>query len=228
MAFNLLTPGRGNAKIAKSDKQGEYLNFILHLSPGSLSGYNVCPSASAGCLKACLNTSGNQAFQGMIQSARKRKTLLYFEDRQEFYRQLRQDIEKAIMQASKQGKQAVIRLNGTSDLNFLDIIREYPTVQFYDYTKVLKRLKLDIPANYHLTFSRSEINQNDCEQALRNGFNVAMVFDRRQALPMDYLGYPVVSGENNDLRFLDQSNSIVGLISKGKARKDLSGFVIHV
>lgn len=225
--MKLLSKGSSNIKIAKNEKSGKYLSFILHLAPSTLSGFNTCPMASNGCIKSCLNTAGNQAYQGMIQSARKRKTLLYFNDRPEFYKQLRQDINKAIKQALKQGKQAVIRLNGTSDLNFLDIIREYPTVQFYDYTKVLKRLKLDIPENYHLTFSRSENNQNECEQALRNGFNVAMVFDYKQGLPEQYLGYPVVSGENNDLRFLDKKNSIVGLISKGKARYDETGFTIY-
>jgi hypothetical protein len=228
MAYNLLTSGRGNKKIEKSDKQGEYLNFILHLAPSDLSGFNTCPMASQGCKMACLNTSGNQAFQPMIQNARIKKTLLYFQDRLEFYRQLREDINKAIKQAEKQGKKPVIRLNGTSDLNFLDIIREFPSVQFYDYTKVLRRLTQDIPANYHLTFSRSESNEIEAKQALELGFNVSIVFNYKDGLPSEFWGREVVSGENNDLRFLDQQNSIVGLISKGKARQDKTGFVIHV
>jgi Gene product 88 len=226
MSYNLLTPGRGNHKIAKNDKSGKYLSYILHLAPSDLSGFNTCPMASMGCKQACLNTAGKGAYSN-VQNARVRKTRLYFENRPEFYKQLREDLNRVIRQAEKQSKKPIVRLNGTSDLNFLDIIREYPTIQFYDYTKVLCRLKLDIPINYHLTFSRSENNQTECIKALKLGFNVAMVFDYKHGLPDTYDGFNVVSGETNDLRFLDQKNSIVGLVSKGKARKDKTGFVIY-
>ena len=47
----------GNPKTLKGMKQG-YNTFILHLAPGSLSGHNTCPKATAGCLSACLNTAG--------------------------------------------------------------------------------------------------------------------------------------------------------------------------
>jgi hypothetical protein len=40
------------------------------------------------------------------------------------------------------------------------------------------------------------------------------------------MGRYVLDGDKNDLRFLDKPNSIVGLIAKGKARHDTSGFVI--
>jgi len=49
---NVLT--YGNTKTAKGEASG-YLTGILHLAPGDLSGAQVCPKASAGCLAACLN-----------------------------------------------------------------------------------------------------------------------------------------------------------------------------
>jgi hypothetical protein len=45
-------------------------------------------------------------------------------------------------------------------------------------------------------------------------------------LPKKYLGRKVIDGDETDLRFLDPKNSIVGLIAKGKARHDQSGFVV--
>ena len=57
----LLTKGSSNVKIAKSEKYGGgiYSTMILHLAPAKISGYNVCPKASEGCKKICLNMSGH-------------------------------------------------------------------------------------------------------------------------------------------------------------------------
>jgi len=109
-----------------------------------------------------------------------------------------------------------------------EIMEAFPDVQFYDYTKVLTRMLRycdgKFPANYHLTFSRSESNWDDCIKVLAKGGNVAAVFSKD--LPGDHIGYTVVDGDVNDLRFNDPRNVIVGLKAKGKARKDDSGFVI--
>jgi len=36
----------------------------------------------------------------------------------------------------------------------------------------------------------------------------------------------VIDGDKDDLRFLDPKGVVVGLIAKGKAKRDTSGFVI--
>jgi len=41
-----------------------------------------------------------------------------------------------------------------------------------------------------------------------------------------YKGFKVVNADAHDLRFLDGKNTIAGLVAKGKARKDYSGFVL--
>ena len=102
------------------------------------------------------------------------------------------------------------------------IFNLFPDVQFYDYTKHPNRK--NIPSNYHLTFSRAEDNGEDIKQALKNGLNIAVVFEKY--LPETFLGLPVIDGDKNDLRFLDPDNSIGGLVAKGKAKKDETGFVI--
>lgn len=208
----------------KGEVQG-YLTGILMLSPFNLSGKNVCPNASPGCAFACLNTSGHGRYQ-RTQKARLRRTELFFNNRNQFFSDLKQDIETLVRRAKKNGLKPCIRLNGTSDIFTLAIrmAGEFPDVQFYDYTKNVASFGKVLPKNYHLTFSRSEINEKDAMLVLANGFNVAMVFE---SLPKTYKGYKVVNGEKSDLRFLDKKNVIVGLTAKGRAKKDKTGFVIR-
>ena len=60
---------------------------------------------------------------------------------------------------------------------------------------------------------------------MQQGYNVAIVFNE---LPATYNGYKVIDGTDTDLRFLDEKGVIVGLVAKGKAKKDLSGFTVDV
>jgi hypothetical protein len=75
-----------------------------------------------------------------------------------------------------------------------------------------------------LTFSKSESNQNEVNEALNLGINVATVFS--SDLPKTYKGIKVVDGDKSDLEMIKFKNVILGLKAKGKARKDKSGFVI--
>ncbi len=220
----------------KGEKKG-YLSFVLHLAPANLSGKEVCPKRTSGCTAACLNTAGRGGIfkkgesTNVIQQARIRRTKFFFENRREFLNQLTVDIIKAKTMAEKKGLIPVFRLNGTSDLswekyevaNGKNIFQMFPEVQFYDYTKVLGRKTSHIP-NYHLTFSNADGNINDVLAAKQAGLNVAVVF--RKNLPETYLGRKVINGDETDLRFLDDKNVIVGLKAKGKAKKDISGFVV--
>ena len=213
----------GNTKTVKGEAMG-YQTYIMHLAPSTLSGYNTCPMASEGCASACLNTAGRGRFTA-IQEARIRKTKWFFENREDFMYTLVKDIKAAIRKASREGFIPVFRLNGTSDirwetvsvLDYRNIMEMFPNVQFYDYTKLPNRR--DIPSNYHLTFSRSESN----EHLIPQGMNVAVVFD---SLPDVWMGRKVIDGTETDLRFLDEQNVVVGLLAKGKAKKDTSGFTI--
>jgi hypothetical protein len=138
------------------------------------------------------------------------------------------------------GKNFAIRLNGTSDIPYEKIkVREgknifelYSDVQFYDYTKIPNRFEKELPRNYHLTFSRSESNHEVAMKLLRRGVNVAMVFD---VVPNEYEGVRVVSGDDTDLRFLDDRGVIVGLKYKNQTGKGAdnksaftSGFAISL
>lgn len=231
--MKLLTSAASNAKTAKNIAHDEYLTFILHLAPADLSGFNTCPKASAGCKAACLNTAGRGAFSN-VQAARVRKTLFFVKERKAFLQLLAKDIDTAIRKASKQNKQVVIRLNGTSDIDWTSIrfengqnaFQRWTNVQWYDYTKRLDIVRKSLSyKNYSVTFSRSETNESDCLEALKLGVNVAVVFAGN--VPSEYLGHATIDGDSHDLRFLDARNSVVALKAKGKARKDASGFVVN-
>jgi len=73
--------------------------------------------------------------------------------------------------------------------------------------------------------SRSENNADAVQNVLNAGGNVAVVF--RGLLPSTWQGKTVVNGDESDLRFLDLSNVIVGLVEKGLAKKDETGFVVE-
>jgi hypothetical protein len=105
----------------------------------------------------------------------------------------------------------------------------FPSVQFYDYTKIENRR--NIPANYDLTFSLADGNAAASNTALRNGMRVAAVFRTRSVVASymvtGYGDFAVIDGDDSDLRFLEPAGVIVGLYAKGPAgRSDTSGFVI--
>lgn len=218
-----------NTKILKSQQRG-YRTWILHLLPGNLSGDEVCVKRSPACSEACLNFAGRGKMK-KVQAGRLRKTRLYFDNRDAFMKELRDDIRRAQLTALREDLIPCIRLNGTSDIPWEkvryegeNVFESFPALQFYDYTKIVGR-KTAAHKNYHLTFSRSENNDRDVAKALAQGMNIAVVFD---TLPKTYLNRSVISGDQDDLRFLDPANVVVGLSAKGRARRDTSGFVVRI
>ena len=228
---------QGNAKIVKGEELG-YVTKGIHFAPAQLSGFEVCQWRSKGCTASCLNTAGRGQMNS-IQQSRIAKTKLFFDKQFDFFAKLSKEISSSIKSATKKGMNSVFRLNLTSDISWESvffneeepktIFDKFPSIQFYDYTKSFKRMAnflgkhKQFPSNYHLTFSRSEHNDKLCEMVLEMGGNVAVVF--RNQLPQTWKGYEVVNGDENDLRFLDKQGVVVGLIEKGMAKKDATGFV---
>ena len=222
-----------NYKTIKNKKVG-VLTGILYMAPYKLSGKNVCPAASAGCAAACLNTAGRGAMN-VVQAARLKKTNRFWDDRDQFLMDLAEEIRALSNKAKAKGLKAAVRLNGTSDLPYerykmpgtdKNIMEVFPNVQFYDYTKLENRFTgAQLPANYHLTFSRAEDNDHKIDEVLEHT-SAAVVFAGE--LPETWKGYPVIDGDEHDARFTDAGPGvIIGLVAKGKARRDESGFVIN-
>lgn len=243
-----------NAKTVKGD--GVYETAIMYLAPAdTVTGVNLCPMAElAGCKMGCLNTAGRGAFHN-VQAARIAKTERYRDNRQMFLADLVADLEGFVRHCARKGVKPAVRLNGTSDIQWEvghpvtrngvgspHIFAAFPEIQFYDYTKIAKRVYRDLPANYALTLSYSEASPK-YEAMIRKaaadtGANVAVVY-RSPETRADFIaarsgfqpggamtGRPVIDGDRDDLRFQDERGVIVGLYAKGAAKRDTSGFVV--
>ncbi|MDX0762391.1 hypothetical protein GOD36_08930 [Sinorhizobium medicae] len=258
-----------NAKTIKGDKREEYATAIMYLAPAKMAGgANLCAMArEAGCDPThdnggCLVNSGQAQVFSSINRTRIAKTQRYLADRAEFMAELVRDIERFIKWCAKHGVKPAVRLNGTSDImweaahpcyraitkvhpqqespvRFASIFEAFPEVQFYDYTKVYKRVYRQLPSNYQLVLSYSGANQRYAEAvtkaAQETGANMAVVYRTKEL--RDYfvdklVQYgetcrDVIDGDQTDLRFLDPQGVIVGLYAKGRAAKaDTSGFVV--
>lgn len=226
---------------AKTTKGGDLgvLTGILYLAPANLSGYEVCPKASAGCRAACLFTAGRGKMKSVTE-ARIAKTKRFFEHRADFMADLVFSLKALEKKAAKRNMTPAARLNGTSDIawekiscvkdgvEYRSVIDAFPNIQFYDYTKIVGRKRAATLANYHLTFSLAENNQHDAVRAIHEGMNVAVAFaiKKDDAKPATWGGFPVIDGDVTDVRFMDpKGGHIVGLFAKGDAKKDTSGFV---
>ncbi|RVJ40516.1 hypothetical protein [Sinorhizobium medicae] len=217
----------------------------------------------------CLVNSGQAQVFSSINRARIAKTQRYLANRAEFMAELVRDVQRFIKWCAKHGVKPAVRLNGTSDIQwevahpveirwvshnlnaagqrvteygsdrYASIMEAFPEVQFYDYTKVYKRVYRQLPDNYALTLSYSGANPRYAEAvtkaAQETGANMAVVYRTKEL--RDYfvdklVQYgetcrDVIDGDQTDLRFLDPQRVIVGLYAKGKAAKaDTSGFVV--
>ena len=244
---NYLLTVNADSKTIKGLKRG-FLTGVQYLMPADGSGIvNLCPFASPGCKASCLNTAGrgDPRMGNSVQLARLTRTAYFQMHRDCYMEMLMSETERLLRKADRASLEAVIRLNGTSDVKWEstpvrvsglvvadNIMSLYKTTQWYDYTKWAydKRPSESLPENYHLTFSLSEDNFPEAIHNLEMGRNVAAVFDTRkhEALPTEHMGYPVFDADDSDLRFLDPVGVWCGLRAKGYAKKDDSGFVIKV
>lgn len=226
---NLLSVS-ADSKTIKGKKKG-YLTGILYLYPYKAFGFNICANAEAAeCHEPCLNTAGRGQMD-MIQQSRLRKTWLFHYEREWFMNRLYRDIEALMRKAARESMTPVVRLDGTSDIDWENIRYEgfspmemFSLLQFYGYTK-LPRIPKN--RNNHLTFSYSAAAkyQRTVKKADRLGMNFAVVSN--DPAPETWRGKQVISGDNDDLRFLDPPNSVIWLKGKGRAKKSDSNLIVR-
>lgn len=213
-----------NAKMVYSMNNGVE-SYCVHLAPSTMSGRNVCPN-SEHCKEFCLNGSGRNKSDillrgeehSIINSARIKRTDAFYKKRDLFMQTLIHEIQVAQKRAIRNGRGFAVRLNGTSDLSPLvfkyqgkNILEWFPNVQFYDYTKVPTRYRLlSKYKNYDLTFSFDGHNWDKCEEILKQGGKVAVIFENEN-MPTSYKGYKVIDASGYDMRFLDPGNTVMGL-----------------
>jgi len=253
-------------KAIKADSYG-YLNAIMYMAPYTLAGVgNLCPHASAGCKSLCLGEhSGAAIYYSSVRASRRAKAVRFMKDRAAYLLDVVREIDSLKRKAERMRKKLAVRLNGSTDISFEGIsffihrdpfgraiavtlgqgegaktfFGHYPELDFIDYTKNWNRFRKPLPSNYHLTFSRSEENDDKALTLLDHGVNVAVVFAGDK--PLTWNGFTVIDGDAHDLRHLDPKAGdpvnghspslggyVIGLSPKGyKAKRDTSGFVVR-
>jgi len=233
---NILTE---SFKTKKGEEKG-VLTAVAHLSPEKESGYNTCPFAT-NCADTCIKTTGRMVTDS-ARIARISRTLFFKMFQEEFFDQLRMELDRHIWLAKVKDMTPAIRPNGTSDVPWEDygIVQEYESIQWYDYTKYPLERR-NPPPNYHLTYSLSE-EPDSIGRALRYleaGHNAAAVVQTAAGMTRTtakeasrqiveagvWNGFPVVSGDEDDIRFWDPPGHWVVLYAKGPATRDTTGFV---
>ena len=234
-----------SAKAAKAQGYG-YLNAIHYMAPADVAGVgDLCPSRTPGCTAACLGWYSGQASMvahdadiNSVRQSRIDKARRFMRDRAAYMRDVVRSIELAERKAARMGLALCVRMNGSTDISwegiacerdgvrFRNLMEAFPHIQFVDYTKIASRMRRALPANYHLTLSRTERNDATVADIVRAGGNAAVVFDR---VPAEWQGLAVIDGDTHDLRHLDPRGVIVGLTPKGrKAKRDTSGFIVRL
>lgn len=228
-----------SSKIAKNGKLNQH-TYSIYLAPASTSGYNVCSHSTKECRLGCLATSGRQAieiFSGIdnIKNARIKKTKIFFEHQDFFMQWLIADIKSKKALAEKKGYYFSVRLNATSDIDWQNVLylgenifQLFPDVNFYDYTKNASKF-INKPKNYHLTYSYTGRNWNQCKVLLEQGHNIAMVFNttNETELPTEYKGFKVINGDLSDYRIADGKGIIVGLKWKRIANREAEQQILN-
>jgi hypothetical protein len=223
-----------NKKTQKSDNfTSEYHTAIVQLYPNM----KTCPSATKECIASCLVHSGMGSLPS-VKRARKERTNLALSNPSSFYSLLDAEISLLKTKLHAQGTKLAVRINGISDLDIpVFLFKKHKDVQFYDYTKVYSYLKkATYNKNYHLTFSYSGSNLDECKKALKRGFNVSVVARSKSSIyklfnnklnnnKKDKNKLNIIDGNAHDLRFLDAKNSIVQLRPTGVKKSLVNNFI---
>jgi len=222
--MKLLSTSASNTKIAKTQKKEKVQTRVASLS--LYPDHIICAgSKAAKCMDGCLKSAGMGVFRN-VKAGRKAKTEWFHADQAGFLDQLRKELGNFDTLCKRKGFVGQVRLNTISDIAWesLGIPQLFPDLSFYDYTKRVQRIG-KTPANYKLMFSYSGARTYQKQVAqLPDGYPMAVVF--RHSLPTHFMGRVVIDGDKSDLDNLRGGHVVVGLLAKGKAKKDTSGFVV--
>jgi hypothetical protein len=201
----------------------KYDSYVMYLQPADkVAAQTICAFADkAGCKEPCLIDSG-QLGMSTGQNAATKRTILMLLRPDYFKNQVLAEIDKAERRAAKHGQlPALFRLNGTSDLDFSDIINQRPDSMFYDYSKILSHVRKNTIANYDLTFSGSMYSKQSraaLRKAVTAGHRIAMAFNTK-LIASDSLTIPdnLVDFDKTDLRHLD--GPVIGALTRKGSNK---------
>ncbi len=236
-----------HALVQEVIRQPEFSMFEHDLDGLDLpKNFTLCTHSTDECRATCLTYTGHNwmvFYNAMVKCAR---TIAFLREPVAFVKLLFEACKKV---ARSKTAYHFIRLNVLSDVCW-ELVCPWifektvkpngKKVQFYDYTKVDGRVT---PENYDLTFSYSGKNKAAAMRELERGRRLAVVFIgfKREGddgwtplgklkgedlvaafpkLPETFLGFPVVDGDESDLRALEPGGVVVGLRFKSSGLKD--------
>lgn len=195
-----------STKVEKGAEKFE--TYVMYLQPaGKVSVVTLCDgAAAAGCEGPCLIQTGHLGMDNG-QSAATKRTILMLMRPQWFETQLLYEVDKAERRALRTGIPALFRPNGTSDCDFTSIIAQRPYSGWYDYTKVLSRVRKNTLGNYDLTFSGSMYSVQSkaaLRKAVERNYRIAMAWNTKGSKG-DTLALPkgMATFDTTDIRHLD-------------------------
>lgn len=214
------------------------------------------PLCTVNCLNLSGHAEIAGGFEGDVINCRRRRTLMFLHVRDAFLARVAGLIDKRASEnvgkyairlnvMSDLSWEKIPFYNPYTGVENGTLVDLFPNVQFYDYTKNCKRyiewLGGKFPPNYYLAFSMSEINALFAIYALTQGGSVTVIFDAMpehtggdahvrypaEPLPRSFCGFPVIDGDQTDLRFEDRDRFgipkgqgfVVGLRLKGKKHR---------
>lgn len=232
-----------NKKLSKSKEQ--YISLGLQLYPHKLQLdnkiVNSCVNATKySCFKTCVNFAGHGVYKN-VRNTRIEKTKLFYNDFKTFKKLLEIELIKENLKAKRQNKILTVRLNTYSDINVIkfysDLIKKYPDVLFYDYTKIIEyvyKLKeyhdRNELLNYNIVYSLNidEINNIEFIKNILNITSVVMVlpicnntknknFDQFMSKYKYFKEFEIINGDMQDIR--TEKGKIICLSFKGGKNK---------
>ena len=200
----------------------KYDTYVMYLQPADkIAIKTLCSFATkAGCKEPCLIDSGQLGMTTGQNAATKRTILMLL--RPDYFKAcVLSEIDKAERKALKTGIPALFRLNGTSDIDFSDIYKARPNSMFYDYSKLLSRVRKNTLANYDLTFSGSMYSKQSraaLRKAVTARHRIAVAFNTK-LIASDALAIPdsMANFDKTDLRHLD--NKVIGALTRKGSNK---------
>jgi hypothetical protein len=221
-----------SAKAIKAKEYG-YLNAIHYLAPSKLSGFNLCPKASAGCIALCLGWESGQAAMvkhesdiNSVRQSRIDKANRFMRDRAAYLLDVVRSIDNENAKAKRNGLKLCVRMNGASDIAFEGIrftiarnakgkaikceLNNRDGKNVFDHYPELAFVdytkigkRFDRALPANLSLTFSRSEANESEAIALMNRGVNVAIVFAGAKPKRWNGFKVIDGDLHDLRQLD-------------------------